>query len=197
MRIVAAAALSTVIATVTLALIVSTANARIVDYSSSTYRITFSELEFVAGSVTNTCAITLEGSLHARTMTKVLNSLMGYITRAEANNCRVVTTLLTETLPWHVRYRGFSGNLPNITLLLIRARANFQVATCLASAEFDARLTRTPSTGALTGLSVPTNANLPLTGILCPAPRLGSLRSNRNGTITQLNSSTLITVTLI
>ena len=179
-----------------MALSVGTASARNLSVTSQTFRSTFHELEFVAGTVVNTCDVTLEGSLHARTMPKVLNSLMGYVTRVDTANCRVVTTVLTETLPWHIRYRGFSGNLPNITLILVRVRGNFRVATCLAETEFDARFIRVPASTVVTGISV-NQGGFPLTGVLCPAPRLGSLRSNVAGVVTVLNSSTLISVTLI
>ena len=196
MRTTAAVVLCTAMATALLAFGVGTATARNFSVSNQNIRATFHEIEFVAGSVTNTCDVTLEGSLHARTIPKVLNSLIGYVTRVEVSNCRVVTTVLTETLPWHVRFRGFSGNLPNISLLIGRARATFRVATCLAEAELESVIVRNPATGELISGSKP-SVNVPLTGVLCPAPRLGTLRSNGSGRVSVLNSSTLITITLI
>lgn len=60
------------------------------------------------------CQLTLEGSFHARTHVKVVGTLIGYVNRA-AMACPVMGwRLLTETLPWHVRYRLFAGALPNI-----------------------------------------------------------------------------------
>src|SRR5262249_52171492 len=73
------------------------------------------------------CPVTLEGSFHARTFAKVVGGLVGYVTRAvvqeascrgeagEASAMRVQA--LTETLPWHVRYRAFVSLLPNPTAI--------------------------------------------------------------------------------
>jgi hypothetical protein len=48
-------------------------------------------------------------------MAKVAGSLIGYITRADLGICQAGTaTVLTSTLPWHVRYSGFRGTLPEI-----------------------------------------------------------------------------------
>ena len=62
------------------------------------------------------CNVTLEGTFHQRTITKVAGLLMGYVTRAILNECsQGAATILTETLPWHVQYAGYTGTLPNIT----------------------------------------------------------------------------------
>jgi hypothetical protein len=64
------------------------------------------------------CRLTLEGSFHARSIAKVAGALIGYVNRATLAECAFLSTrLLTETLPWHVRYRLFSGVLPNIATL--------------------------------------------------------------------------------
>jgi hypothetical protein len=64
------------------------------------------------------CALTLEGSLHSRTLVKTTGALIGYITRATLGTCsRGSATILSTSLPWHVRYASFSGTLPNITRL--------------------------------------------------------------------------------
>jgi len=45
---------------------------------------------------------------------------MGYITRAILGPCLSGTaTILRETQPWHLRYHGFQGNLPNITSITV------------------------------------------------------------------------------
>jgi hypothetical protein len=64
------------------------------------------------------CHVTMEGSFHSRTISKVLEALIGYITRAtvDSTNCTGGSARsLTETLPWHIRYGGFTGTLPTIT----------------------------------------------------------------------------------
>ena len=58
----------------------------------------------------------VSGSFHARTITKTVGSLIGYITEASSTNCSFGSaTLNRASLPWHLRYRSFSGTLPNIT----------------------------------------------------------------------------------
>ena len=53
---------------------------------------------------------------------KGVGSLIGYITQAILRPCATGTaSILRETLPWHVRYAGFSGSLPNITSLTVHA----------------------------------------------------------------------------
>jgi hypothetical protein len=68
------------------------------------------------------CPVTLEGSFHSGTIRKAIGALIGYITRATANPTSCTgggMTLLRETLPWHIRYRGFQGVLPRIEVVRI------------------------------------------------------------------------------
>jgi len=179
---------------------VGTATAGKFSLSNQTIRLTFNDMEYRAGEIRNDCRVTFEGSFHARTFAKVEGSLVGYLTRVTTGQCTLGTTLLTETLPWHVRYQGFSGTLPEITLIIARIfGVSYRVSTCLGSNEIQLRAVRDPVTRALTGVEVPlaSNRELPLTGILCPSPRIGALGSNGNGSVMVLGSSSAITVTLI
>ena len=48
-----------------------------------------------------------------------LITLIGYITAAQVANCiRGSATVLTASLPWHVRYVGFIGRLPSFEALI-------------------------------------------------------------------------------
>jgi hypothetical protein len=97
-----------------LAAAASSATARSLSVSNQNIRVTWSSLEFVSG-VTLRCRVTLEGSLHSRTITKRLGTLIGAITRAtfDERNCTNGTLRpRTETLPWHITYEGFTGTLP-------------------------------------------------------------------------------------
>jgi hypothetical protein len=79
------------------------------------FRLAWSVLEFTSAAGTVRCPVTLEGSYHSRTISKVVGSLIGFVTRASIAACTGGTNrLLSETLPWHVRYRGFVGSLPAI-----------------------------------------------------------------------------------
>jgi hypothetical protein len=112
--------LAAVGATALLGALVSTASARNLSISNQTLRSQFREVNFRLPIFTTRCQVTLEGSLHTRTIAKVQGALIGYITTARLGPCAAGSaTILTETLPWHVRYLAFSGPLPNITDLVI------------------------------------------------------------------------------
>ena len=106
----------------TLSLLVSTASANHLSTSTRSIRTTWTSLEFVEPlGTTFRCSLSLEGSLHSATMTKTAEALVGFITRASvARSCTGGEfSVLTETLPWHLRYAGFTGILPDITSLAI------------------------------------------------------------------------------
>ena len=140
------AVLTAVLATLLLAAITSSASARNLSISNQQIRLAFASIELaVEGFGRYECAFTLEGSFHTRTITKVANTLLGYITRVSTAACTSTTAILA--LPWHVRYVGFSGNLPNITLLTVRvSRFSFSFASagfvCLAEPEIEFNLDR-------------------------------------------------------
>src|SRR6476659_4992344 len=114
-------------ATLLMALAVGAASARNFSASNPQFRATFNNFEInfergeEGGFGITTCHLTLEGSLHGTTIVKGQGTLLGYITSVTTGQCNyglVPYTILAETLPWHVSYAGFSGRLPNITLLL-------------------------------------------------------------------------------
>ena len=182
-------------ATLLMALGVGTASARSLSISNQTFSNTFNNLEFIAeGFSPTTCHVTLEGSLHTRSMAKVLGSLIGYITRVTTSECRgLEVRILTATLPWHVSYEGFSGRLPDITLILIRSQSRFQVGPCLSGRDITGRLSRDLS-GHLILAQIPLQ-RVELTGFLCPST--GSFQSNGNGSAFQQGTTTRVSVTLI
>jgi len=106
---------------VMLAAVVSTASANRVALSNSNIRAQFRQLIFSgsAGELATRCDVTIEGSFHSRTIAKVVNALIGFITRGTVNepSCAGIATarINQESLPWHIRYRGFTGTLPLFT----------------------------------------------------------------------------------
>jgi hypothetical protein len=184
-------------ALVALAALTSTATAGRLSSSSQTLRAGFSRLNFAGGFGTMECPLTIEGSLHTRTIAKVAGSLIGFITRAVLGTCtRGSATILTASLPWHVRYASFSGTLPNITQLSTNLTgAQFQIRepafgiTCLASGGTTTGVYNREAGGALTtaviGGSSPTSCGLSLT------------LSGTSNSLTVLGAATRITVTLI
>jgi hypothetical protein len=82
--------------------------------------MTFKELGFAGATIR--CRVTLEGSFHSLTVTKVSGQLIGAVTRAifdEPNCTGGKQRALSEKLPWHVKYISFTGTLPNITRVTI------------------------------------------------------------------------------
>jgi hypothetical protein len=104
-------------------LAVSTAAARRLEASNQRFLGIWTSLEFtVEGLSPILCPMTVEGSFHSRTISKVSGSLIGYLTNARirAPCTNGTATVLTATLPWHVRYSSFSGTLPNITRVALQ-----------------------------------------------------------------------------
>jgi len=107
-------------ATMMFGALVGIASARTITYSESRLTARFARVEFSGAGGTTRCNLTLSRVFHSRTISKVLESLVGLITEASVGGCDPGTgsaTILRETLPWHLRYNGFSGTLPNITAI--------------------------------------------------------------------------------
>ncbi len=124
---------------------VGTADARRFEISSEAIRAVWStvRLEDLAG-MRSACPVTLEGSFHSRTFSKVCGELVGYITRAitRKEGCGVENESLwlsngdnaaVNTLPWHLRYDSFTGTLPfasTVKLQVIGLGVKFFGTTC-------------------------------------------------------------------
>ena len=191
-------------ATALLGMLVSSASARSFSTSNQFLESRFRRVTFEGPFGDIVCEIHLSGSLHRRTLAKRVGSLIGYITQAELqrvgdpDGCEAgLATILRETLPWHVRYLGFTGILPNITGIIVNViRAAYQtrqLPLCLGlSGEampvvviFSRDLaSRTLTTGTIGG-TIPTTCGTN-----------GTFRSDA-AQVFLLNSTTRITVTLI
>ena len=104
-------------ATVLLGALVSSASARSFSFSSQTQSILWARMSYAGGiGGAINCEVLLSGTLHSRTMVKSVGSLIGYITSARVLGCeRAGMTFKQESLPWHRKYGGFGGTLPNIS----------------------------------------------------------------------------------
>lgn len=115
-------------------LAVTSASARRIEISNQSWLAIWTSLNFTpeGGTVATLCEVTLEGSYHSKTISKVSGQLIGYVTNAAVNGAECTNgsaTVLSENLPWHVRYDRFSGTLPTITSIrqqLVGAR--FRIA---------------------------------------------------------------------
>ena len=194
--------LATAGATVLLGALVSSASARNLSISNTSIRSSWNEVAFNGPFGEVVCQVTLEGSLHSRTMAKTIGTLMGYITSAVLGACQTGTaTILRATLPWHVRYSGFQGTLPRITSIITHViGAGFQIQqagfTCLVRTEAGrpgiGTFHRNTATHELTEVGI-SSGEIPTS---CPFVS-GSLSSN-SGTISlQGTTSTRISVSLI
>jgi len=161
-----------------MAFAVGTASANHLSISSRLVIIRWTPLRFIAGSNTISCNVTLEGSFHSATIAKVNEALVGHISRGSVNSCTGGSaTILNETLPWHVRYAGFTGTLPNITGINLRLiSASFRVqpsgsVVCLARSTIEnpARgiANENAATHVVRELTAESGAGIPLNGFLC------------------------------
>ena len=199
--------LATVGATVLLGALVGSASARTLSLSNQFLEAQFRRVTFEGAGLRITCEVHLSGSLHRRTLAKRVGSLIGYITQAELqrdvdpDGCETgQASILRETLPWHVRYLGFTGTLPNITQIIVNViRFAFRFESggglaCLATST-EARpwiitfarsvATRILTTATLGGRIPSTNCGIDFT--------FGSDQAQ----VFLLNSTTRITLTLI
>ena len=107
------------IAATLLAAIVGSASARQLRFSETRLTATFPRVEISGSFATVRCNLTLSRSLHSGTFSKVLEALIGTVTEASIGGCEAGSaTILRETLPWHVRYAGFVGQLPNFEAII-------------------------------------------------------------------------------
>ena len=136
-------------ATTLLGAALSSASARNLSFSSQAIRATWTHLDFDTGmGIIIECLITLEGSFHSRTITKTANALIGAITRAwsKQDSCtqgiaamfngveRYNGATTPNTLPWHLTYESFAGELPNITRIrLLFGRFRFGIRDMLGA----------------------------------------------------------------
>lgn len=224
MRFTLTSLLATVVAACTLATAISTASADRLSSSSQTFRVKWANLEFTGGVANVTCAVTLEGSFHSRTLIKRERTLVGYITAATVNQntCRE-TVLLTaakvipwngretslgatigQSLPWHVTYETFFGTLPSIreiVFLLTGIRFDIEIPLsngCLATygeASSNISALLRLTSGVATRLRF-FNEAIPRTNLIGgTCPTEGNFL--REGELTVLNGGTSITIRLI
>jgi hypothetical protein len=204
----AKAIIAALTAALLLAVAVGTASARRLEISNQNLRIVWASLEFIAEGVATPvrCPVTIEGSFHSRTISKVSGQLIGYITAVE-----VVSTQCTsgraranrETLPWHIRFLEFRGALPNITEItqqLVNASFNIEISafpglSCrytTSAREPGIGTARRETTGQITGL-VASGSIASSSGFPCPRGSFGGTGSVR----LQGSTTTLIFIRLV
>jgi hypothetical protein len=117
---------------------VSTASARNLSLNETGFSVRWSAYKIVTATGTTECPVTMQGTFHRRTFTKTAGLLIGSLTHVTINDAACTNgraRVRTETLPWHYRYRRFSGTLPSVTeygfdFLLWRIRITISGAEC-------------------------------------------------------------------
>lgn len=205
MRITTRPTLTALIAALLLATALTTASARNLSVSNQNIRVTWTNLQF-AGFVTTGCQVTLEGSFHARTITKSLGTLLGAITRVDIKNETCTNgSFVARNIPWHLTYEGFAGTLPSINqLFFLLSRLLLQMAVRLTGTRCEIGTGNLTMAAALNGSREITTATLVsgrnALGLLNPGGEpfgCTSITAGGLGNVTQLNSSSRISVTLI
>ena len=194
-------------ATLLMSVAVGTASAGRLSVSNNRFRIVWASITLDPGNIR--CNVTIEGSFHSGTIQKRVDALIGYVSRpivappAQCTNGEA--TIVQESLPWHVRYRGFTGRLPSISGIsfgLVGARLRVHVNSLGSTCE----MITTPEhpfvgigeaneTGTLTGLRADENGRIPLAGLCGVFGTEGAYTGT--GAVTLLNAATRITVRLI
>jgi len=186
---------------------VGTASAGRISLSNARFRMVWAPVILNFGDVR--CNLTLEGSFHSSTLQKRAEALIGYISRAiiappaQCTNGEI--TLAQETLPWHIRYRGYVGRLPRpagvvmgFTNVSLRAHVNSLGATCEITTTSEKPFVGTAEAdeeGGVTGFRADENSRIPLLGLCGIFGVEGSFSGGAR--LTLLNATTRITVRLI
>lgn len=133
--------LAALVATILMSFAVGSASARRIETSEQGFLVRWTSLSFNAAGNRVSCPVTLEGSFHSRTLSKVCGQLIGYVSTAQVGPASVCqagsATVLTESLPWHILYVSFAGELPRIERIRIKLiGAAFRISAgiaCLAT----------------------------------------------------------------
>jgi hypothetical protein len=144
-----------------------------------TFRATWRSFVFQGSEGSRvTCPVTLEGTFTGVTMAKTAGARIGNVTGSSIGTCTGGSArALTETLPWTIQYSSFSGVLPEITGVTMRAiGAGFKIhptslPECLARTEERNPLTLAmarDAEGIVTSMRAEEGVTYPLTGeFLC------------------------------
>jgi hypothetical protein len=206
------------VAVCALAVTTGAASARRFELSSQSFRIVWTIFRVGnegAGEPEIRCPITLEGTFHSRTFSKVANLQIGVVTRAIAsttrppcsfNNGAEAFRLLEATVPWEVLYVSFTGTLPRIERIRLSIVGfafliTFFTRSCLyqpsAGAQALGDLSLSTETGEVSRFrwdeTRPIPGRLENPFPICP----GTERLEGTGTVTVLNSTTRITIRLV
>jgi len=175
-----------------------------IEARSPTFRIAWRPVSITSGASTTRCNLTLEGYVHSNTMAKTAGALIGYLVEVSVRECTGGSaTVLTSTLPWHVRYEGFTGRLPTIEgvkLTFIELSLSVQPTgslNCLVRTSSTSPLKaifNVEASSAVTGVALEPGSTIPETGEALCAFASASFEGTGRLTTTATGSSVSITL---
>jgi hypothetical protein len=195
--------LAALTAAITLGALVGVSGANRIATSSSTFRMSFANMKLI-GFATVTCKVTMEGSYHSRTIAKVAEALIGYVTKVTVQECTGGSATAVG-LPWHMRYEGFTGTLPRIETLKEKVvNGAFEVTAIGITCKFAGTtaspmkgiVTRNTASGVAESLRVDETSPIPVSSGGFGCGTSGRLEG-RSGAITVGGGTASITVTLV
>jgi hypothetical protein len=187
---------------------VASTHARDLSISNQGIRIVWRSVHLGSTSgISMDCPLTLEGRFHSSTVHKTIGALVGSVTRSTivSGTCTGGTaTINQEALPWHVRYNGFSGILPSITLVLVtligaKVSATGAGATCTTQTSVatpDKGRAIVEVGGRIRDFSADESALIPFRGsFFCQFAGEGFFEGT--GRVTLLGNTTIVSIRLI
>jgi hypothetical protein len=186
------------------AAVTATATANRIRVSSTQIRHTWPEWTInLEGGFRISCPITLEGSIHSSTISKVFAQLVAHVTRPAINAASCTggsVLLLAASLPWHIKYDLFSGTLPNITALQFQFVGMAFLTTVLGTSCLYQTTAASPAKwidslvrGVVTSTRWVESVRIPsVSGGFCPAATLSG-----SGSLTHAGTTTALSITLI
>lgn len=191
--------LASLTAALALCVAVASSSANRLSLSERGFRFTWTPITFIyeiSEAHRANCNLTLDGSFHSSTFPKAPGTLIGSITRTSISTCGI--TVLTETLPWHIRYDAFVGRLPTIGELKVSftgvaLRVNEFGCLAFSTVELPMRWLLEISRGAVGRVTADPTIGLLARG-LCESE---NFRYQGVATLTRPSSTTAIAVTLI
>jgi len=209
MRTIVKLSLAALTAAALLASLVGSASARSFSVTNRNFRAVFRPLTFQEpfNFFRVTCNVTMEGTFHENTIPKVLETLLGYVTRVGVThpctggegwawNGTEGALTGASSLPWHIRYQGFTGTLPNITTIrvnLIRPKFSINNGICLGTYQPAAQRGILEITGGTTRIRADESQIISRIEGNCPEGRF----AGTSEVVTLLGTTTAITVSLI
>lgn len=185
---------------------VGAASANTLSLSNARDTASWTAFEVTAGTLgAAKCEVIPIITFHHGTFTKTAGTLIGVVEAVRIKNCTIGQIAdIAATLPWHVRYSGFTGTLPNMTTVnVLIVGMGLEITTSggarcrtTTTAETPARaILNREGRGVITSIRLDETAGIPMEGeLLCAGS--GEARLSGAGSL-KSESGASVLVTLI